>query len=277
MPEEQSPDFPEFNNETAPVWERLAGYWDDTIGEGNGFQDYLVEPYSEMLLELKSGERVLDIACGGGRFTRRMAAQDVTVLAVDHSAEFIERAKRRTTENADRIDYRVMNATDKAALLSLGRNEFDAAVCTMSLMDMASIEPMISSLPKLLKPGGRFVFSILHPAFHSGEIEFFAESGSVDGEFGSVSGVKITRYAEAYHYLGKGILAQPEPQHYFHRPLNMLFKTCFKYGFVLDGLEEPQLPEELDSSKASPLSWLKKRSIPPLMICRMRLIDNTQH
>jgi 2-polyprenyl-3-methyl-5-hydroxy-6-metoxy-1,4-benzoquinol methylase len=271
MTDTQSPDFPEFNNETAPVWERLAGYWDDTIGEGNGFQDYLVEPYSEMLLELKSGERVLDIACGGGRFTRRMAAHEVTILAIDHSAEFIERAKRRTTENADKIDYRVINATDKTALLGLGKNEFDAAVCTMALMDMASITPLISALPELLKPGGRFVFSILHPAFHSGEIEFFAESGSADGKLSTISGVKITRYAEAYHYLGKGILAQPEPQHYFHRPLNMLFQTCFKYGFVLDGLEEPQLPEELDSSKSSPLSWLKKRSIPPLMISRMRL------
>ncbi len=272
MASEQSPDFPEYNDKTAPVWERLAGYWDETIGDGNGFQDYLVEPYSEQLLDLKPGERVLDIACGGGRFTRRMAALGVSILAIDHAAEFIERAKQRTTENADKIEYRVMNATDKAALLALGKKQFDAAVCTMSLMDMASIEPMISALPELLKPRGRFVFSILHPAFHSGGVEFFAESGEVDGEFRIESGVKVVRYAEAFHYLGKGILGQPEPQHYFHRPLNMLFNTCFKYGFVLDRLEEPQLPEELDSPAVSLLSWLKKRSIPPLMIARTRLI-----
>jgi 2-polyprenyl-3-methyl-5-hydroxy-6-metoxy-1,4-benzoquinol methylase len=272
MTPEQSPDFPEFNDKTAPVWERLAGFWDETIGEGNGFQDYLVEPYSEQLLDLKPGERVLDIACGGGRFARRMAAHGVTILAIDHSAEFLERAKRRTKENAGRIEYRVMNATDKAALLSLGRNQFDAAVCTMALMDMASIEPMISALPELLKPRGRFVFSTLHPCFHSGDIEFFAESRSVGGKFRIETGVKVTRYAEAFHYLGLGILTQPEPQHYFHRPINMLFNTCFKCGFVLDGIEEPQLPEELETSNASLLSWLKKRSIPPLMICRMRLI-----
>lgn len=268
----QSPDFPEFNQKTGPVWERLAGYWDDTIGEGNGFQDYLVEPYSEQLIELKPGERVLDICCGGGRFTRRMATHDVTILAVDHSAEFLERAKKRTTENAEKIEYRVLNATDRDALLTLGKHEFDAASCTMSLMDMASIEPMISALPELLKPGGRFVFSILHPSFHSGEVNFFAESGSEDGKFSQVSGVKVTKYAEAYHYLGKGILTQPEPQHYFHRPLNMIFRVCFKYGFVLDGLEEPQLPAELDTPRGNPLSWTKKLSIPPLMICRMRLV-----
>jgi ubiquinone/menaquinone biosynthesis C-methylase UbiE len=268
---EMSPDFPEFNHETVPVWERLAGFWDDTIGEGNGFQDYLVEPYSEMLLDLKPGERVLDIACGGGRFTRRMAAHGVSILAVDHSSIFLERARKRTVENADKIEYRVVNATDKNALLALGKKEFDAAVCTMALMDMASIEPMISALPELLKSGGRFVFSILHPSFHSGEIEFFAESGEKNGVFSQVSGVKVTKYSEPYHYLGEGILGQPEPQHYFHRPLNMIFRTCFKYGFVLDGLEEPQLPKELDTPKGNPLSWTKKRSIPPLMICRMRL------
>ncbi len=270
MTQEYSPDFPEFNRETVPVWERLAGYWDDTIGDGNGFQDYLVEPYSELLLDLKPGEKVIDVACGGGRFTRRMAAFGAEIIAVDHSSEFIERAKKRTVENNGNIDYRVMNGTDKEALLALGKREFDAAICTMALMDMASIEPMIACFSEMLKPGGRFVFSILHPCFHSGEIEFFAESGEKDGVFSMESGVKITKYAEPFHYLGKGILTQPEPQHYFHRPLNMIFKLCFRYGFVLDGLEEPQLPDNLTSS--NPLSWINKRSIPPLMICRMRLI-----
>ena len=74
MPEEQSPDFPELDKETTPVWDNIAEWWDDTIGGGNAFQDYLIEPSQERLLELKPGERVLDIACGAGRFTRRMAA-----------------------------------------------------------------------------------------------------------------------------------------------------------------------------------------------------------
>jgi 2-polyprenyl-3-methyl-5-hydroxy-6-metoxy-1,4-benzoquinol methylase len=269
---EQSPDFPEYNDKTTPVWERLAGYWDETIGDGNGYEDFLVQPYSEKLLDLKPGEKVLDIACGGARFTRRMASLGVNIVAVDHSSVFIERAKKRTTENVDKIDYRVINATDRDALLALGKRDFDAAVCTMSLMDIASIEPMISALSELLKPGGRFVFSTLHPSFHSGEVEFFAEAGTADGVFRTETGVKITRYAEPYHYMAKALPGQPEPQHYFHRPLNMIFRICFENGFVLDGLEEPQLPEELDSPKASPLGWVKRRSIPPLMISRMRLL-----
>jgi len=272
MRSELSSDFPEYNGETAPVWERLAGYWDDTIGEGDGFNKYIAMPWSEKLLELKPGEKVLDIACGGALFTRRMAALGANIVAVDHSSVFIERAKKRTTENADRIDYRVINATDKDALLSLGRRQFDAAVCSMSIMDIASIEPMISAVSELLKPGGRFVFSSLHPSFHSGEVEYFAETGTKDGVYHTETGVKVTRYAEPYHYLAKALPAQPEPQHYFHRPLNMILRPFFDCGFVLDGLEEPQLPAELDNPKAPVLGWTKRRSIPPLMICRMRLM-----
>jgi 2-polyprenyl-3-methyl-5-hydroxy-6-metoxy-1,4-benzoquinol methylase len=268
MTSEQSPDFPEYDGKTVPVWDNIAEWWDDKIGDGNSFQDYLIEPATERLLELKPGERVLDIACGAGRFARRMATHGVTILAVDHSEKFIKRAKKRTTDNADKIEYRLVDATDKAALLALGEKQFDAAVCTMALMDMSSIEPMISTLPKLLKTGGRFVFSVPHPAFNSGTARLTAEEIYQDGELVTISGIKITDYAQAFAYMGIGIKGQSEPQHYFHRPVSMLFNTCFKYGFVLDGMEEPTLPEDLEKKTESPFNWVR---IPPILVARMRL------
>lgn len=272
MSEKQSPDFPEYDVKTTPVWDNIAEWWDDIIGDGNAFQDYLIEPSQERLLELKSGQRVLDIACGAGRFTRRMAAKGVSILAFDHSEKFIERARQRTTENADRIEYRVINATDKAAMLELGKKEFDAAVCTMGIMDMSSITPMISVLPELLKPGGCFVFSVSHPAFNSGTTQLIAEEKYLDRDLKTISGVKLTKYSQAFMHLGIGISGQSEPQYYFHRPISMLFNTCFKYGFSLDGMEEPAIPEELADSRTSPLNWAKLSYIPPVLVARMRLI-----
>ena len=90
------PDFPEHATETAGVWDALAAWWDDAIGDGNATQDLLVEPVQERLLDLKEGETVLDIACGAGRFTRRMAGEGVHVVAFDHSERFIARARERT-------------------------------------------------------------------------------------------------------------------------------------------------------------------------------------
>jgi len=270
---EISPDFPEYDNQTAEVWDQLADWWDDKIGDGNDFQDYLIEPATERLLSLQPGEKVLDIACGAGRFTRRMATLSVTITAIDHSEKFIKRARERTTENADKIEYLLLSATNPSALMSLGQARFDAAVCTMALMDMSSIEPLISTLPKLLKQEGRFVFSVLHPAFNSGTIRLVAEEFEQDRELITRHGVTVTDYARPYAHQGVGISGQPVHQHYFHRPISLLLNTCFKHRFVLDGLEEPTLPEELKGKSRMPLSFNNMPTIPPVLVARMVLVQ----
>jgi len=269
--EEHSPDFPEYDNKTTDVWDRLAEWWDDEIGDGNEFQDYLIEPATERLLALKPGEQVLDIACGAGRFTRRMAGLGAVVTAIDLADKFLSRARERTIENTDRIQYLKLDATDPAAVLSLGKERFDAAVCTMALMDMSSITPLISLLPKLLKPRGRFVFSVAHPVFNSGTARPTAEQYNQDGEIVIRSGITITDYTEPFSYKGLGIPGQPEPQHYFHRPISLLFNTCFKHGFVLDDMEEPVFPEGFQSDSTSPLAFNRMPFIPPILVARMVL------
>ncbi len=276
MNDHTSPDFPEYASSTTEVWDRIAEWWDDRIGDGNATQDLLVEPATERMLALQTGERALDVACGAGRFARRMAASGAHVVAFDHSERFIERARLRTTEHADRIDYRVMNANDTEALLSLGREQFDAAVCTMALMDMAAIEPLISTLPALLKPGGRFVFSVMHPAFNSGNVRKIAEEQDRGGELVSTFGVIVTDYSVPRAHMGLGIVGQPEPQHYFHRPISMLFNTCFRHGFVLDWMEEASMPEGTEARADRPLSWARFHSIPQVLVARMQLAANPQ-
>jgi ubiquinone/menaquinone biosynthesis C-methylase UbiE len=266
-----SPDFPEYDSKTAEVWDRLADWWDDRIGSGNEFQDYLIEPATERLLALKPGERILDIACGAGRFARRMAALGATVTAIDHSEKFLKRARERTTENIERIQYLKLDATDPLALMSLGERSFDASVCTMALMDMSSITPLISSLPKILKLQGRFVFSVSHPAFNSGTARHVAEQFEHDGEVTTRSGITVTEYAEPFAFQGLGIPGQPEPQHYFHRPISLLFNTCFKYGFVLDAVEEPVFPKGFQSSSSSAFAYSQMPLIAPILAARMVL------
>ena len=269
--EEISPDFGDYNTRSIEVWDRLAEWWDDKIGDGNPTQDLLVHPASERMLELRPGDQVLDIACGAGRFTRRMAELGAAVVAVDHSEAFIRRACQRTTDNIGQIDYRVVDAADPEALIALGEARFDAAICTMALMDMASIEPLISTLPRLLKPGCRFVFSVTHPVFNSGTVRRIAEEHDRDGAPVTSFGAIVTDYMTPYVHMGIGIRGQPEPQHYFHRPIFMLLNTCFKHGFVLDRLEELALPRELERESGPPLSWMRFHEIPQVLVARMRL------
>jgi len=266
-----SPDFPEHDNKIGGAWDRLAEWWDDKIGDGNEFQDYLIEPVTERMLALTAGEQVLDIACGAGRFARRMAGMGAVVTAIDQAEKFLNRARERTKEHNDRIEYIKLDATDRAALLSLGKGRFDAVVCTMALMDMSSITPLISALPTLLKPQGRFVFSVTHPVFNSGTARHVAEQYEQDGETIVKSGITITDYVRPFCYKGFGIPGQPEPQHYFHRPISLLFNTCFKYGFVLDDMEEPVFAEGFQSVTSSPLAFSQMPSIPPVLVARMVL------
>ncbi|MBI2852043.1 MAG: methyltransferase domain-containing protein [Chloroflexi bacterium] len=266
-----SPDFPEYDDKTRDIWDRLAGWWDDKIGDGNSFQDYLIEPATERLLALKAGEKVLDIGCGAGRFARRMAALGAIVTAFDQAEKFLVRARKRTTENAERIEYLKLNATDAAAVLSLGERCFDAVVCTMVLMDMSSITPLISSLPRLLSQDGRFVFSVLHPAFNSGTARNVAEHYQQDGRLVTRSSVTVSDYTKPFAFKGIGIRGQPEPQYYFHRSISLLFNACFRYGFVLDGIEEPVFPEDFTGRSDNPLSFDRMPLVPPVLVARMVL------
>ena len=264
-------DFPQFLEEAVEIWDEISEWWDDKIGDGNTAQDYLIEPTQERLLGLEPGERVLDIACGAGRFTRRMADHDAKITAVDHSRNFIKRAQQRSRGYEDRIEFLVTNAADAEALMALPGAPYDAAVCTMGLMDMAVITPLAETLPQLLKPGGRFVFSVLHPVFNSDgtrntlEREFTADG--VQERFA----VWVPDYLRTRAYLGIGIQGQPKPHRYFHRPISELLRVFLRQGFALTGFEEPRFPPEAYSRAKSPLSSVFWSEFPLVMVVRLNL------
>src|SRR6185503_9161083 len=111
----------------------------------------LIEPATERLLNVTAGDMILDVACGAGRFTRRMASLGATVVAIDTSSEFIARARERTPAEAS-IDYRVLDAARLEDVQSLGANRFfTKAVCTMALMDMPEIAALFHALSQLLQ------------------------------------------------------------------------------------------------------------------------------
>jgi hypothetical protein len=60
-------------------------------------------------------------------------------------------------------------ATTPPPFLALGERRFDAAVRTTALMDMARIMLVLAVLRHLLHIHGRFVFSVTHPVFNSGD------------------------------------------------------------------------------------------------------------
>lgn len=259
------------NKVTKDAWDANAQVWDEKMGdEGNDFFNLLCWSPLASLLDPKPGAHVLDIACGNGLTTRRLAQMGLNVTAFDFSTNLVEHAKKRLSQYQSQISLHVIDATDETQLLSLGEGKFDSALSNMALFDMADIEPLFRTLPKLLKPGGTFVFSITHPCFNNASSMHIVEEMDNDGEIRTVYSVKVSRYMTSYNQRGLALRNQPKPQVYFERPLQYYLNLGFKNGFVLDGFEERAFPPE--TPQTTPLGWGGKFSeIPAAIVARLRL------
>jgi 2-polyprenyl-3-methyl-5-hydroxy-6-metoxy-1,4-benzoquinol methylase len=252
-------------------WDLSAAFWDEKMGEGNEFVEVLIWPPTERMLALRSGERVLDIACGNGLSSRRLATMGAEVVAFDLSEEMIAHARRRTSENAERITYLVLDGTDEDALLALGERSFEAAICNMALFDMADIKPLMRALARLLRPEGRFVFSVLHPCFNGPSIRQVAKQEDREGELVTRYSVEVSGYLTPTVSRAVAIPGEPVPNLLFHRPLQDLLGAGFDAGFLLNGLEERAFPPGSQAGR-HPLSWGPNFSeIPPVLVGRMQL------
>jgi SAM-dependent methyltransferase len=255
-------------NEVRDVWDANAEFWDSKMGEGNEFHKTLIEPIQLRLLDIQPGQRILDLACGNGQFARKMASLGAVVIAADFSENLITIARRKSDSA---VTYEVADLTRTADLKKLAKSgPYDAAVCTMALMDVADIKPVALYLPTLLKTGGRFVFSITHPCFNSGSyVKVHENEETSDGAIIDTYSIKVRDYLIEQENKGVAIVGQPQPQLYFHRSLTVLLGIFFKQGLVLDALEEPSFAE---AEKSERLFLNVYRNIPPALVCRLRLM-----
>ena len=265
-------DSRKLNDEGRDLWDGKAAFWDAMHGDqGNRFHRRLIEPAVLHLLNLQAGERVLDAGCGSGVLARRLAERGAAVTAFDFSAALLERAQARGQRAGLPIQYRLVDATDEAAMLALGRGRFDAITCTMTLMDIPVLAPLFRAAGALLQPGGRFVFATAHPAFNSNNPIFVHEKEDRDGVVSEHYAVKLRAYCELGPVKGSGAPDEPNPHYYYHRPLSELLGAAFAAGFVLDGLLEPGFSAD-DAQSAPPLSWAKLWQIPPILAGRLRQV-----
>jgi 2-polyprenyl-3-methyl-5-hydroxy-6-metoxy-1,4-benzoquinol methylase len=231
--------------ESRERWEKIANCWDSRMGDsGNRHSLELVFPATEQFLGAKPGERILDAACGNGTFSRRLASLGCQVLAFDYSSAMIEHAITRSSDLLNSIEYKVTDATDINALLALGEGTFDKAVCNMAIHDISDIQPLFKGICKLLKPGGVFVFSTMHPCFKTAGMQKVTETIEDENGISELHAVKIYNYITPKKYYGYAIGTQPVPHLYYHRPISVLLQSAFDAGFAVSGVAEPVFEPE---------------------------------
>ena len=161
-----------------------------------------------------------------------------------------------------------MDVTDEVALLALGERAYDAVVCSMALMDISDIGPLMRALPRLLQPAGRFVFSVLHPCFNNTSARV-TEVAERDGGTLVRHSIKVSEYLRPSAERGIALARQPEAHIYFFRPLHLLLQSAFAAGLMLDALAEPAFPEGY--GEGSPAgNWNRYSQVPPILIGRLR-------
>jgi SAM-dependent methyltransferase len=109
-------------------------------------------PEEYWLLEQLSGRgTVLEIGCGVGLLSRRLASMFAHVVAIDFSEGMIAEALRRTAEIS--IEY---HCADMFEWLPRFRNSYDAIV-TVATLHHVDLGSALRQMTESLKPGGRLV------------------------------------------------------------------------------------------------------------------------
>lgn len=127
--------------------------------------DIYDDPPMQALLRLigsVAGLQILDLACGHGRLARELARRGARVVGVDLSAALLAKARAREQANPLQISYVHADVATPGALEGAS---FDAAGCSFGLSDIDDLDGAIATVARLVRQGGFFAFSIVHPCF----------------------------------------------------------------------------------------------------------------
>lgn len=241
-------------------WDRAARWYDSLVGErGSFYHQRIVVPGALKLLDVKRGERVLDLACGQGVFSRALAERGAQVVGVDASERLVQMARRRSDAN---IQYHV---GDARKLDFLPDGSFDAIGCLLALQNIEPMEPVLAECGRLLKPGGRVVFVINHPCFRVPR-----QSGWGWDEERKLQYRRVDRYLSD---LKVPILTHPgdaprEITWTYHHPLGAYVRALASAGLYVDALEEWVSPRTSQPGPRARAENVARQEIPLFLAVR---------
>lgn len=149
--------------EVARAWDENAEQWVRHVRAGwDRYREDFNNPMFLAFLPELAGRSAIDLGCGEGRNTREFAQRGARMTGVDVSKKMIEAAVAAEAQEPLGISYREVSFSDLSVFAD---GSFDLAVSTMALMDGPDFEGAAREGYRVLRPGGGFYFSVLHPCF----------------------------------------------------------------------------------------------------------------
>lgn len=209
-------------------WDKMASWWHAEAADHGVYHQHTdIDPVVKELLGSVKGKKVIEIGCGNGYFSRALAKRGAKVIALDVSSKMIAIASAEEKKKPLGIVYLTRDA---ARLQGIKRDSFDLAVANMMFMDVANIEAAIKEIGRVLKPNGKLIFSILHPAFM-----FDGTWGDIKGKhrFGRIVWRYLNPYIDINHWDGRRLNTKG-----YVRPLEFYMKALRSAGFAVTDFRE---------------------------------------
>ncbi|MGB7158426.1 MAG: methyltransferase domain-containing protein [Tepidisphaeraceae bacterium] len=215
---------------TTTDWHGVSEWYDRIVGDaGSEYHQHVVIPGVLRLLAPKPGEAMIDIACGQGVLSRGLQERGIAMTGVDAAPGLIRAARERGPAS---IPYHVGDARD---LSRFEADHFDAAACVLAIQNINPIQPVCESVARLLKPFGKFVIVMMHPAFRGPKETSWGWDQAKNVQFRRVDRYLLPRKTPITTHPGSA------PDVYtwtFHKPIESYVKALRNAGLLIDALEE---------------------------------------
>ncbi len=233
------------NLKDAENWERIAPDYIKFLKQQKRTLKHLLfgSLFSETISILGdvNGKLILDAGCGEGHLSRILAERGALVEGCDVSKTLIKEADDIENRTKQGIKYFIHNITEPFAKSKL----YDVVVANNVIFDIYDYSKVFSNVSGVVKKGGLFIFSIIHPCFNISKSQRY-NLRYVGYQGGKISFAITKSYKDHTSYQKDKIanfLIHGEVNHY-HRPIESYVRSLTNRGFLINDLREPILKLE---------------------------------
>ena len=210
-------------------WGPVATWYDQYLESSDDtYQEKVIWPNLLRAVAPKQGETILDVSCGQGFFTRKLADAGAAVVGADISPELIALAKERSPK----IPFHIAPASDLSFATD---HSFATAVLVLAIQNIKDMQGTFDEVRRVLAPSGRMILVLNHPAFRVPKRSSWGWDEKENVQFRRIDAYLSADTVPIVAHPGKqGSAATPS----YHRSLQDFFKALSKSGFAVSRLEE---------------------------------------
>nr|WP_320164228.1 class I SAM-dependent methyltransferase [uncultured Trichococcus sp.] len=148
------------------VFNNIANQYDEWYSQKKGaFVDRVETDLAFGMLKLEPGMKVLDVGCGTGNFSMKLAEMGYVVTGIDVSEEMLKVALRKAAEKSLSISYLRMDATE----LGFDDGAFDVVLTMAAVEFIEDTDRAVEEMFRVVKNGGQVLIGTINADSDWGE------------------------------------------------------------------------------------------------------------